>query len=226
MIRLVLWTVLASALYGFSIASIHSFRLARWNVVKFPLLILSTGVLCGPAYYVFAQLITRKLRLPDVAAMSLRTFRDTSILLASLSPVSYFLARTVAQPVGQDLKEYPFFLQLNLVFISVCGVVALVRQAVRLLRAHGLTVRESVLIVVTWLAISLFAGGQCAWYLRPFFGPSTIRDPRFIEGSHPDIRGATSFYEAVYNLFDRSPLPKEYQRYRQKRPARRADAPG
>ena len=225
MIRLVLWTVLASAVYGFSIASIHSFRLATWNVVKFPLMIALTSVICAAAYYVFAQLVTRRLRFRDVMAMSLRTFRDTSILLASLSPVSYFLARTVAQPVGRDLGEYPFFLKLNLLFISVCGAVALVRQARELLKTRGLSVRESVLIVLTWLAVSLFAGGQCAWYLRPFFGPSTIRDPPFIEGSDPDFRGATSFYEAVYNLFDRSPLPKEYQLYRQKRPARRADVP-
>ncbi len=39
LVPLLFWTVLASALYGFSIASIHSFRLASWNVVKFPLLI-------------------------------------------------------------------------------------------------------------------------------------------------------------------------------------------
>ena len=56
-----------------------------------------------------------------------------------------------------------------------------------------------------------FAGGQCAWYLRPFFGPSTIRDIPFIEGSAPDYRGATSFYEAVYHLIHPPPpLPEGY----------------
>ena len=37
-------------------------------------------------------------------------------------------------------------------------------------------------------------------------------DPPFIEGTNPDYRGATSFYEAVYHIIDPPPLPEGYFR--------------
>ena len=212
MARLLVEIVLASAAYGFAIGSVHSPRLAARNLIKFPLLIGLTSVLCALAYFVFAKFLTRRLSFRDVLALALRSFRDVAVLLASLAPASYFLARTAVRPDEQSLNEYPFFLGLNVFFIALCGVVALVRQTLKLLRGHGIDLRRSAAIVLCWLAISLFAGGQCAWYLRPFFGPSTIRHPPFIEGTNPDYRGATSFYEAVYHLIHPPPLPEDYFR--------------
>ena len=58
------------------------------------------------------------------------------------------------------------------------------------------------MFVTAWLALSLFAGGQCAWYMRPFFGIGALKgdSPPFFLGTAPDFRGARSFYEAVWNL--------------------------
>ena len=151
----------------------------------------------------------------DVVQHALTIYRDISILLASLSPVSLFLAKTIVQPHDRDLNEYPFFLGLNVFFIATCGTVALIRRASDLLNNCNVKHRQSVLIILSWLAISLFAGGQCAWYLRPYFGVSTIKDIPFIEGSRPDYRGARSFYEAVYHLMDPPPLPEDYRNYLQ-----------
>jgi len=206
--------VLGSAVYGFAVGSLHSYRLAAWNLLKFPLLILLTGLLCAIAYYVFSQFITRKLAFRDVVTLALGTFGDVAILLASLGPVCFFLARTVLQPDRESLNEYPLFLGLNVAFIAICGTAALVRRTVRVARRCGMSLRRSAGVLLAWLAVSLFAGGQCAWYLRPFFGPRTIEDIPFIEGSNPDYRGATSFYEAVYDLIEPPPLPREYYRHR------------
>lgn len=200
--------MLAAGLYGFAIGSVHSVRLASWNLWKFPLLILATSLLCGMAYCAFAQFVTRRLSFRDVTALSLRTFRDAALLLASLSPVSFFLARTLIQPSERSLGEYPLFLGLNVFLIALCGSVALVRQTLALLRKHGLPLSASLQIVVAWLALSLFAGGQCAWFLRPFFGPSMIKHPAVIEGWGTDYRGAGNFYEAVYHLLDAPTLPE------------------
>lgn len=202
MIKSVPTILVASAVYGFSIGSVHSVRLAAWNLAKFPLLIFSTCLICALAYFAFTLLITRRLTLADVTALSLRTFADLSVLLASLAPVSYFLARTLLRPTPDSLNEYPFFLGLNVLFIACCGSAALARQALRLVRTNGLDVRESATVLAAWLAISLFAGGQCAWYMRPFFEVSTNPNPVFMEGTDPDFRGATSFYEAVWQLVD------------------------
>jgi len=223
MARLALQIALASAVYGFSVGSLHSFRLGTWNLLKFPLLIFLTSLICAIAYYVSSQFITKELPFREVVRLALSTFRDVAVLLASLGPVCFFLARTVVQPDERGLNEYPFFLGLNVFFIALSGTAALVRQTLGLLRKRHLTLRRSALIVLAWLALSLFAGGQCAWVLRPFYGPATIKDIPFMEGSNPDYRGARSFYEAVYHLFDPPPLPKGY--YRRGRTGERSAVP-
>ena len=65
-----------------------------------------------------------------------------------------------------------------------------------------------------WVLLSLLAGGQAAWYLRPFFGVASIdgRATRFCLGTTPDYRGATNFYEAVYHLLRPPPLPEDWLR--------------
>ena len=203
--RACLTILAAAAVYGFSIGSLHSVRLAVWDLAKFPLLVFTTCAVCSLAWFACTLLVTRRLTFADVMGVSLRTFADLSALLASLAPVAYFLAKTVVQPTEKSLNEYPFFVGLNVAFIAACGTFALVRQTIRLVREHRLGLGRSVVVVAAWLAVSLFAGGQCAWYMRPFFGRSTIRDPPFMERTNCDDRGTTNFYEAVYHLV--SPLP-------------------
>ncbi|NQT88801.1 hypothetical protein HQ560_18685, partial [bacterium] len=65
-----------------------------------------------------------------------------------------------------------------------------------------------------WLGVSLFAGGQVCWTFRPYFGLASMPDIPLIEGARPDYRGATSFYEAVWNLADPPLLPEDYWRHR------------
>ena len=91
---------------------------------------------------------------------------------------------------------------MNVLFIAACGSIALIRQARALLDTHGLMRRTSLMLVAGWLALSLFTGAQCAWYMRPFFGISYMGRGAtvFFSGTRPDFRGARSFYEAVYNL--------------------------
>lgn len=211
--RSLLAMLLGSAVYGFAIGSEHSFRLAGWNILKFPLLLSVTSLLCTPAYYVLAQFITRRLSFADVLRLVFRAFGDASLLLASLAPACLFLTQTLTQPSGQDLNEYPMFLGLNMLFIAVCGALAVTHQAARLLKMHKLSLAKSIMILSAWLGVSLFAGGQCAWYMRPFFGVRTISVLPFMEKSNPDYRGARSFYEAVYDLFDPPPLPTDYRNH-------------
>lgn len=209
-----LWAILAaSAAYGFAVGCVHSPRLGTWNLLKFPALVLATACLCAPAYYLLASFIARRMSFLTVLGLAFRTFADTSLLLAALAPVSLFLALTLTPPEGPCLNEYPMFLGLNVLFIALAGSVALVRQARRFLRQHGLSLRRSLLVVAAWLAVSLFAGGQCAWYMRPFFGVRSIRSLSFMERSRPDYRGARSFYEAVWHLLNPPPLPPDYQRH-------------
>jgi hypothetical protein len=136
-----------------------------------------------------------------VARLSLGTFHDLAVLLASLAPVTLFLGLTVERPRSEAaLGEYPLFLGLQVGIIALAGTVALVRQAAGLFRRHRLGLARSAAVTISWLAISLVAGGQAAWYLRPWFGLAFMKDLPFLEGARPDFRGATSFFEAVLHL--------------------------
>ena len=194
-------TCLAAALYGFTCGAVHGLELAARNLVKFPLLVIVTSAICSLAYWVFATFLARGMSFRSVQRLSLRTFHDTSILLAALSPVTLFLAVTFEKPVAPDaLGEYPMVLGVNVVLIALCGSIALVRQAFGLLGEHRVPLRRGVLVVLSWLAVSLLAGGQCSWYFRPYFGLAYEMDIPFMLGTAPDFRSATSFYEAVWNL--------------------------
>ena len=205
--------VLAFALYGFSIGSVHSTRFGLHDVLKFPLLFLITGVACAVAYFLWACLIGGfRFRFFDVQRLAMRLYRDAALLLAALAPVNWFLARTLVPPDQADLHEYPRFLALNLAFIALAGTLALGRQVRALARYHPWPLAPRLITVAGWLALSLVAGGQVAWTLRPFFGVRSIPadETRFFLGSSPDYRGSTNFYEAVWRVVLPTPLAPDY----------------
>ena len=203
----------ASAVYGFSIGCVHSTRFGLHNLVKFPLLFAVTGAACAIAYFLWARLVGGcPFRFADVQRLALRLYRDAALLLAALAPANWFLARTLVPPDHESLHEYPMFLALNVCFIAAAGTLALVRQMRALARYHAWPLAPRLLTVGGWLALSLLVGGQAAWTLRPFFGVRSIPgdQTRFFLGSSPDYRGATNFYEAVYDVIARTPLTLDY----------------
>lgn len=194
-------TVFFSAVYGFSIGSVHSTQYAVRNLAKFPMLLFTTGIICSICYWIFSKFITRKLSFVEVQLHTLSTFHDLSLLLASLGTVCFFLAHTILQPLDEaNLGEYPLFLGLNVFLIAACGTAALMRRALDLIKRKAISWRKGAAILLTWLFITLFTGGQCAWYLRPFFGVSFIKVVPFAMGKQPHVTGATNFYEGVWHI--------------------------
>ncbi len=195
-------TLLAAAAYGFSIGIFHSPHQALYNLAKFPLLILCVGAVCAIGYAVCARFAAR-LRVRDTAALVTRLYADVALLLVSLASVNLLLAVVLERPTSlYHLADYPLFQGLNVAFIALCGGIAVVRQATALLGTHGLSPRGTATIIGLWLSLSLFVGGQAAWYLRPFFGLAWIAvdDVPLFLGASADLQGASSFFEAVLNL--------------------------
>ena len=211
-LRSVTILVAASAFYGFCAGFVHSPLFAARNLLKFPVLIIVTAAICALGYFLVARFFGAALPFAEVQRMVIRLFRDTVVLLASLGPVIVLLAWTMARPGPRTLGEYPMVLGINVTFIAICGSMAVVRQARALLGDLSLSVRRSALVLVGWLALSLLVGGQWAWYLRPFYGVASVNGGKtpFCLGTRPDIRGATSFYEAVYHLANPPALAEDY----------------
>lgn len=201
MIRRICVLILSAAIYGFSIGYVHSLTFAVRNLAKFPLLMIVTALVCAPFYLILARFLSTGLSFGDVRKVVMGLMQDLSVLLASLSPICLFLALTIEKPVENDLRDYPFFLGFNVGIIAVCGCLSLVKHG--LLLGHSAQKPSRIKIVLLfWMSVSLVVGGQWAWYLRPFFGVSTIsaESTPFCLGTEPDFRGARSFFEAVYHI--------------------------
>lgn len=210
--RAALVTALCAAAYGFALGSAHSELYAVRNLAKLPLLVLVTGVVCALAYFVIARGSGARLSFLDVQRATWRLFHDLAVILASLSPAVFFLARTARATDDGKLGSYDAFLAFNVVAFGCAGTLALVRQARGLFTEHAVAPARANVLVACWLALSLGVGGQAAFYLRPFFGfPATRGNtPPFFLGAEPDLRGATNFYEAVLQTIRRPALPQHW----------------
>lgn len=201
MIRSLARLILGAALYGASAGMLYGPRQMARNLVKLPLLLVGTAIVCALAYHLAARWLTDRLAFREVQALVGRLYRDAAVLLASLATVNVLLALVLVPPEGRAaLHDYPLFLGLNIAFVALCGGVALVAQA-RALLAKVARWRAAV-ILGAWLSLSLAVGGQWAFYLRPIFGIAAIERPDapFCEGDRPDFRGATNFFEVVAHL--------------------------
>jgi hypothetical protein len=212
MIRSAALTLGCAALYGFALGSAHSELYALRNLLKFPLLLATTGAVCALSWWFVARLVGAPLSFLGTQRAAGMLFKDASALLASLAPVVFFVARCLRATDDGQLGGYDAFLASNLAAVALCGGLALRRQSRALLRGAHLSRARARTLVASWLVLTLAVGGQGAFYLRPFFGfPATrgARPPLFL-GPEPDVRGATNFFEAVAQTLARPALPQKW----------------
>ncbi|MEZ6038102.1 MAG: hypothetical protein R3F29_11505 [Planctomycetota bacterium] len=193
--------LLGAACYGAAIGAGKNATYVWRSAIKVPLLLLGTAALCATCYHVMARFLGAELRFVAVQRAALRLFRDTAAMLASLSPVALFLARSMEQPEGADLRGYPGFVVANMLFVALAGAVALLQQLRALLRDTAMPRARALAVSATWLLTSLLVGGQLAFWLRPFFGISSLTGaPPFLLGDQPTSTGARNFYEAAWQF--------------------------
>ncbi|MBK9386133.1 MAG: hypothetical protein IPN34_15075 [Planctomycetes bacterium] len=208
--------LLGAAAYGFALGSAHSELYAARNALKFPLLIAVTCMLCAPSTWIAARFLGVQLSFLAVQRSAARLFLDASRLLGGFSPAIFFVAHAARAHDDGKLGRYDEFLALNLLCVALAGSASLLRQSRELWRAQAIARSSARRAVAAWLAISLFTGGQAAFYLRPFFGYPASRggSPPWFLGAEPDRRGATNFYEMVWQSLERPPLPELYRETR------------
>lgn len=219
MLRAALALVPSAAAYGFALGSAHSWLYATRNLVKFPLLVVTTCFVTGFANWFAARVLGAPLSWRAVQGSVLLAYTDLAILLASLSPAVLLLGLVARSTDDGVLGEYPLFFAVNVAFVAVAGALALHRKVKCLAAEHGLSRPRSSRVVLAWLGLAVLVGGQASFWMRPFFGLPATRggNPPFCLGSTPDVRGATNFYEMVWLLVERKPLPEALQRRSERR---------
>ncbi|MCA8979103.1 MAG: hypothetical protein H6831_06035 [Planctomycetes bacterium] len=209
-----LGTVPAASAYGFALGSAHSLDHSLDNLVKFPLLIGSTAVVCGIGYTVTGRFLIPELSPADVRRATAQLYNDLTVLLLSLCPVTLFMGLILARTDEGPLGEYDLFLRLNIIFVAVCGALALARQWRQLMSVTDVGSARAIAVLCVWLALSALAGGQASFYLRPLLGMPFTRgmDVPFILGTEPTARGARNFFEVVWFSLSSPDVPEDVLR--------------
>ncbi|HMP75173.1 MAG TPA: hypothetical protein PKE12_02640 [Kiritimatiellia bacterium] len=195
LIRLVLFIVAASMLYGAVMAGWRSPKLAFYVALKMPVLLLGTTTLVMMLNWMIAGLFGAALSLVQVVALTWSAMAVASFLLLSLAPVALFFTLTSAAMQGTD-AELQF--THNCLLVTHISLIALAGAAGNMALIRGLRrlvpPRCSLTPIYTgWVIAFAGVGCQLSWMLRPFVG-SPFYPVAFMR---PDALDR-NFYEFVF----------------------------
>jgi hypothetical protein len=136
------------------------------SAVKLPALYLLTMLICLPTLYFFDILFGSKLNFKQYLTMALTSVAVISVLLFSFAPVVLFFLISV--------KDYFFFLLLNVLIMTVTGAIGVrlfykgMQDIVSDLEVTQPKSRRYLLR--GWVILYGLVGSQLGWTLRPFLG--------------------------------------------------------
>lgn len=177
------------AVYGAIIGSSSSWLQMLSSAIKLPALYLVTLMICLPTLYFFDILFGSKLNFRQYSAMLMTAVSVISVLMFSFAPVVLFFLISV--------QGYNFFLLLNVIVMSLTGVVGInmFYRGMRMVvgdEAAQDKMRDRLL--KGWLVLYGLVGCQLGWTLRPFFGAPGEPFQIF----RPEIDG--NFYAQVFRI--------------------------
>jgi hypothetical protein len=195
LISCVVTIALGCAIYGGVAGLWRAPSQAVYTGVKMPLLIFLT---CGANALLnglLAQVLGSGLSFRQTSLSILMSFTASSVILAALSPVTFFIYLNTPPPVASvNLgPEHSIMILCNVIFIAYAGVTAN-QLLLRLLEHRCADVKVARRVFWSWLAGNLFLGAQISWILRPFIG-SPLLPVQFLRDN--PFHG--NFYETVYN---------------------------
>ena len=184
-----------AGLYGAAMGYWRSPVQAGYNVVKFPLVILTTTLGNALINGMLAPLLGLNLGFRQALMLVLMSFTIAAAILGSFAPIVFFIVWNTPSLAGQTqvpLAAYNFVQLTQVVMIAFAGVAANVRLF-RLLHSLSDSRHVARKILFAWLVGNLFLGSQLCWILRPLIG-SPVLPVEFIRPNA--FQG--NFYETVF----------------------------
>lgn len=168
-LRLCVAMAACAALYGAVLGLWHGPRLALYDAVKLPLVLLLTSALTVGFAWIAAAVLGLPLRFGQVAVLTFLALAVASLLLASLVPVAWFFNLSAPEPTPEARTAHNLLYLLHTAFVGACGLAGTVAlwRAMHRIDAPQRTLR---LVYAVWVAAFALVGGEVAWVLRPFVG--------------------------------------------------------
>ncbi len=164
--RAVFYFLACAGMYGALMGCFGGFQgdrplLVLYAALKVPLLLIITGAVCLPSFFVLNTLFGLREDFPRVMHALLMTQAGFAVLLLSLAPYTLFWYASSA--------DYNAAILFNALIFGAASLAAqwLLRRHYQPLIAEN--PRHAVLLYA-WLGLFAFVGIQTAWILRPFIG--------------------------------------------------------
>jgi hypothetical protein len=195
LVPLLLFMILACAVYGSVLAGWRSPLLSVYVAIKLPLLFLGTTLIVAVFNWMLAAALGAELPFKTTLLIVFSAMTVASAILLSLAPVSLFFMYTGVPGAGSnDQLQYAHnsMLMTHILVLAAAGI------AGNRVMLHGLKqlVPERCpvgLLFFGWLFVFAFVGCQMGWILRPFVG-SPFYPVAFMR---PDCLDR-NFYEFVF----------------------------
>ncbi len=157
------------------------------SAIKLPALYLITLIICIPTLYFFDILFGSKLNFKQYVTMALTSVSVISVLLFSFALVVLFFLISI--------RDYDFFLLLNVLIMAITGVVGVklfYKGMVDMVGPEAIEYKMRNRLLKGWVVLYALVGSQLGWTLRPFFGS----EGKAFEIFRPEIDG--NFYAKVF----------------------------
>ena len=202
-IRAVVLIIVGGGCYGFTVGLWRGFEMALYVAIKTPALLFFTLLITGLLNGILGLLLGTGIGFRQSLLCQLLAFSLAAVVLASLAPITFFLALQ-APPADspEAATSHSLYLLSHTTIIAVGGILA-VSRLFGLIRDLTPDHKAARITLLSWLASNAFVGAQLSYLLRPFFGSPALE----IEFLRPDPFNGT-FYEAVWRALNRF-LPAE-----------------
>lgn len=202
-LRAILTICLGAGLYGFTVGLWRGPEMALYVALKTPALLFCTLIITGLLNGILGLLLGTGISFRQSLLCQLLAFSLASVVLASLAPITFFLALEAPAPDSpQAATSHSLYLLTHTALIGMGGFLAVTRLF-GLIRDLTPNYRAACITLLSWLASNAFVGAQLSYLLRPFFGSPNLE----IEFLRPDPFNGT-FYEAVWNALNRFLSPQ------------------
>ena len=201
-IRAILTIILGAGCYGFTVGLWRGTEMAFYVAIKTPALLFLTLLVTGFLNGILGLILGTGVGFRQSILCQLLAFSLASILLASLAPITFFLAlEAPAFDSAEAARAHSFYLLSHTALIGVGGFLAVTRLF-GLLRELAPTFQAARVTLLSWIASNAFVGAQLSFLLRPFFGSPNLK----IEFLREDPFNGT-FYESVWRALSRLASP-------------------
>ena len=112
----------SAAGYGLVLGMWHGARLAAYDAIKLPLVLVLTSTFTVAFSWIAAQALSLPLRFAQVAVLTFLALATASVVLLSLAPIAWFFTLCAPAPSTATRTTHNALYLMHTIFVGACGL--------------------------------------------------------------------------------------------------------